>query len=81
MVDKQELFEKVRDIIVEILQVDKQDITLESSFKALDVDSLDKLEIVMKIEEQFGVEIDDEKAAKLATVNEAVDLIGQLIKK
>jgi acyl carrier protein len=81
MVDKQELFEKVRDIIVEILQVDKNDIALESSFKTLDVDSLDKLEIVMKIEEQFGIEIDDEKAAKLETVHEAIDVINQLMKK
>lgn len=80
MADRQERFEKVRDIIAEILTVDKNDITLDSSFKALGVDSLDMLEIVMKIEEQFGIEIDDEQAAKIKTVAEAVDKIGQLQK-
>ena len=60
--------------------IDKSEITLESSFENdLGADSLDAVELVMALEEKFGVEIPDEDAAYLRTVQDAVDYIGKQI--
>ena len=66
-------FEKVRDIIVDQLGVDPDDVTLESSFREdLKADSLDLVELIMAFEEEFGGEISDEKAQELETVGDVV---------
>lgn len=68
--------EKVKSIIVENLGVDEEEVTAEASFvEDLGADSLDVVELVMAFEEQFGIEIPDEDAEKIATVQQAVDYI------
>jgi acyl carrier protein len=69
---------KVKDIIVQQLGVDLDKVTLEASFvDDLGADSLDVVELVMAFEEEFGVEIPDESAEKIATVKDAVDYLSQ----
>lgn len=69
--------EKVQEIIVEQLSVDADQVTPEASFTDdLGADSLDIVELVMALEEEFGVEIPDEDSEKIATVQDAVDYIN-----
>ena len=68
--------EKVKHIIVEQLGVDEEEVKSEASFvDDLGADSLDVVELVMALEEEFGLEISDEDAEKLTTVKHAVDYI------
>ncbi|MBU3958579.1 MAG: acyl carrier protein [Candidatus Omnitrophica bacterium] len=68
--------EKVKSIIAEQLGVKIEEVTLEASFvEDLGADSLDTVELVMALEEEFGVEIPDEDAEKITTVGEAVKYI------
>ena len=68
--------EKVKDIIAEQLGVKKEEIKPESSFvDDLGADSLDTVEVVMALEEEFSIEIPDEDAEKITTVGEAVKYI------
>lgn len=70
------LEEKVKKIIVEQLGVDAEEVTLEASFTDdLGADSLDIVELVMALEEEFGLEIPDEEAEKINKVRQAVDFI------
>ncbi len=70
------MFEKVKDIIVEQLGVDEDDITLESSFiDDLGADSLDIVELIMALEEEFDLEIPDSEAEKISIVGNVVDYI------
>jgi len=72
----QEVFEKVRSVIVEQLGVSEDEVTMEASFtEDLGADSLDTVELVMALEEEFGTEIADEDAEKLTTVGKTVDFI------
>lgn len=68
-------FEKIQSIIAEVLDVDPGDITEETSFEDLDADSLDLFEVIMQIEEEFGIEIPTEEAEKIKTVGDAVEQI------
>ena len=73
---KEEVFAKVRDIIVEQLGADEDQITMEASFRDnLEADSLDLVELIMAFEEEFGGEISDEEAQKITTVGEAVNYL------
>jgi acyl carrier protein len=80
-VDKQEnemaaVDEKVKQIIVEQLQVDEAEVTPGASFQEdLGADSLDVVELVMQFEEAFDIQIPDEDAEKIKTVKDAVDYI------
>ena len=68
--------ERVTKIIVDRLGVDEADVTLEASFKEdLGADSLDVVELVMELEDEFDMEISDEDAEKIATVGDAVNYI------
>ncbi len=70
--------EKVKDIIVEQLKVDRDEVTLEASFiEDLGADSLDLVELIMAMEEEFGLEISDEDAEKIQTVQDAVNYISE----
>ena len=69
-------FEKVKKVVVEQLSVEEDQVTMDASFTAdLGADSLDTVELVMAFEEEFGCEIPDEEAEKIATVQDAVDYI------
>lgn len=66
-------FEKLRDIISDVLNVSKDEIGMETKFvDDLGADSLDIFQIIMGIEEEFDIEIDNEDAEKIATVGDAV---------
>jgi len=72
----QEIFDKVKGIIVEQLGVDDSAVKSETSFvDDLGADSLDIVELVMALEEEFGLEISDEDAEKITTVGEALKYI------
>ena len=69
---------KVKQIIAEQLGVDEPDIKAESHFiDDLGADSLDTVELVMAFEEEFGIEIPDEEAEKINTVQSAIDYISE----
>ena len=69
-------FEKLRKVIAEVLNVDPDEITMDTTFTDdLGADSLDVFQIVMGIEEKFDIEIPPESAEKISTVEEAVELI------
>ena len=75
------MLERVIEIIQEQLNLEGVEITEESSFKDdLGADSLDAVEIVMDIEDEFGVEIDDTKAEAISTVGDLVSYIEELKK-
>lgn len=67
------IFEKIRDIIAEQLSVDKDRVTLDTHImKDLEADSLDAVEIIMAIEDEFEIEIPDEDAEKFQSINDIV---------
>lgn len=70
------MFEKVKEIIEEQLNLDGVEITMESSFKDdLDADSLDLFELVMAFEEEYGVEIPSEDLEKITTVGAVIEYL------
>ncbi|MCF4968750.1 acyl carrier protein [Nostoc sp. CMAA1605] len=75
-----ETFEKVKAIVAEQLSVEEEKITPQASFaNDLGADSLDTVELVMALEEEFDIEIPDEAAEKITTVQEAVDYINSKV--
>ena len=73
--------EKVKHIIVEQLGVDEEEVKPSASFvDDLGADSLDVVELVMALEEEFSLEISDEDAEKLSSVQHAIDYIGNHVK-
>ncbi|KAG9143020.1 hypothetical protein Leryth_006278 [Lithospermum erythrorhizon] len=79
---KPETVEKVCSIVRKQLALDDNaSVTGESKFAALGADSLDTVEIVMGLEEEFGISVEEESAQSIATVQDAADLIEKLIQK
>lgn len=67
-------FEKLKKIIAEVLNVDEEEITMETTFvDDLGADSLDVFQIIMGLEEEFDIEIPNEEAEKIVTVGDAVN--------
>jgi acyl carrier protein len=80
--DREEIFTKVKALIVEQLGVDKDKVTLEANFREdLEADSLDLVELIMAFEEEFGGEISDEEAQGITTVGQAVDYLVKHLEK
>jgi acyl carrier protein len=70
------LLDRIKEMIVDQLGVDEDAVTMEASFvEDLGADSLDIVELVMALEDDFGIEIPDEDAEKIATVGDAVEYI------
>ena len=73
---KMSIEEKVKELVVEQLGVSAEEVKPESSFvESLGADSLDLSELIMAMEEEFDIEIDDEDAQKIATVQDAINYI------
>ena len=73
-------FEKLKDIIVDVLNVAEEDIKMETTFvDDLGADSLDIFQIIMGIEEAFDIEIENEDAEKIVTVGDAVEQIKSAV--
>ena len=71
-----EVIDRVKEIIVDQLGVDKEEVTMEAAFvDDLGADSLDVVELVMAVEEEFSIEIPDEHAEKITNVSEVVNYI------
>ena len=71
-----ELFDKMKKLIAEKLEIDESKITMDSSFRQdLGADSLDTFELVYAIEEELGIEVPDEKANEFETVRDALEFI------
>jgi acyl carrier protein len=74
--NRQEVFEKVRKIIVDQLGADESKVTMEARFREdLEADSLDLVELIMGFEEEFGGKIEDEEAEQIRSVGQAVDFL------
>jgi acyl carrier protein len=72
----QEIYEQVKSIVADLLDIDESEITPDSKFQAdLGADSLDLVELIMEFEERFGGEISDEDAQSITTVGEAVQYV------
>ena len=71
-------FEKIRDVIVDLLEVEPEKVTRDARFREdLEADSLDLVELIMEFEEQFGSTISDEEAQQPTTVGQVVDYVEQ----
>ena len=74
---REEIYERVKEVLSEQLGVPDSEITEEASFQQdLDADSLDLVELIMELEDQFGINISDEDAQKIQTVGQAVDYVS-----
>lgn len=73
-------FEKLKKVIADVLNVDPEEITMETTFvDDLGADSLDVFQIIMGIEEEFDIEVPTDEAEKITTVEEAVNLIKNAV--
>jgi len=74
------VFEKVREIIATQFNIDEDEITMDTSFRdTLNADSLDLVELVMALEDEFGLEIEDEDMEGIKTVGDAIEYINKAL--
>lgn len=73
---EEEIFNKIKDLIADNFEVDKDSITENTNFmNDLDADSIDLVEFILQLEDEFGAEIPDDEAEKIKTVSDAVSYI------
>lgn len=76
------MFEEVKNVIVEALNVSENEVSLNSNMRDdLGIDSLDAAELIMELEDQFGLKIEEEEASKFATVKDIVEYIEEAKQK
>lgn len=74
------IFEKIKEMIAEQFRIDGEDITMETSFRDdLDADSIDLVELIMSLEDEFDLEVEDEEVENIKTVGDAVNYINSII--
>ncbi len=73
--DRSEIFDKIAEVVADVLGVDVAEISDETTFDDLDANSLERLQLVTAIEDEFNLEIDDETLLSLNSVADAVDAI------
>ena len=72
------IFDKIKDLIIQQLQVEESDVNMDTNLmKDLSADSLDAVEIIMAIEDEYGIEIPDEEAEKMQTVGDLVRYVEE----
>ena len=72
------IFDKIKDIIIDQLQVEESDVAMDTNLmKDLSADSLDAVEMIMAIEDEFGIEIPDEDAENIQTVGDLVKYVEE----
>ena len=77
-----DVYAKVKDIVVELLEVDPDEVTRDASFRdTLEADSLDLVELLMAFEDEFGAAIPDEDVKTINTVGDAVDYIEKRVQE
>ncbi len=78
--EEREILEKIREIVSEQLDVEKERVVPEASFvDDLGADSLDQVELIMAFEEEFNIAVSDEEAEKIATVKDVIDYIKSFL--
>lgn len=75
--ERNDTYNKIIDLIAQELSIDKKRINEESTLASLGADSLDIVEIIMKLEEQFGIEIKDEDAEQMKTIRDVVNYVHE----
>jgi acyl carrier protein len=75
VIDKQDTAQRIRAIVAEKLSINPATITAESTLQDLGADSLDMVEIIIQIEESFEIQINDEEAATLHTMNDVIEYV------
>lgn len=73
------IFEEIRDVICEQLEVEPEKVTLETTFEELGADSLDLFQVVIEIEDKYGIQL--ENAERIKTVKDAVDYVTEVTNK
>ncbi len=77
---RDEIFTLIKDILVDTLAVDEEKVTAEARFQEdLETDSLDLVELIMTMEEKFGLKISDEEAQRIKTVGDAVEYVASRV--
>ncbi len=78
VIEKQDTAQKITALVAEKLNIDQSVVKAEAKLQDLGADSLDMVEIIMKLEEQFSIEINDEEAEKLTNVQEVINYVHGL---